>query len=108
MAQNNTFTNKYTGGSNKPAFVEMQMVNGVPTATNAKVVDEYYELYKKFIDQPMIVEVELTMDIFESSNVDFRKPIYVKEWGKYCLLLELIAPNKGVCTAKLLLINQTL
>lgn len=67
-----------------------------------------YSIYQKLINRPIVKEVDVLLDFYESANIDFTKPIYIEEWGKYCMLLELTAPNKGLCTATLLLINQTL
>jgi len=72
------------------------------------IVSQFYSTYKKLIERPIVKECSVLLDFYESANIDFRKPIYTKELGKYCLLLELTAPNKGLCEAKLLLINQTL
>ena len=71
-------------------------------------LDKFYSVYQKLIERPIVKECNVLLDVYESANIDFRKPIYIKEWGKYCMLLELTAPNKGLCEAKLLLINQTL
>lgn len=71
-------------------------------------IEQNYPIYQKLINRPIIKEVDVLLDFYESSQIDFTKPIYIKEWGKYCMLLELTAPNKGLCEAKLLLINQTL
>ena len=72
------------------------------------IVSRYYSEFEKLINRPIVKEVSVLLDVFETTNIDFEKPIYISEWGKYCMLLELTAPNKGLCTAKLLLINQTL
>lgn len=71
-------------------------------------ITQYYQTYQKLINRPIVKEVDVLLDFYESSQIDFTKPIYIKEWGKYCMLLELNASNKGLSQAKLLLINQTL
>lgn len=71
-------------------------------------VPTYYDVYGKIIKRPTVRDVVVKLDVFESSNIDFEKPVYVRGWGKYCVLLELTVPEDGLCDAKLLLINQTL
>lgn len=108
-----TFENDY---SEKPiVFCELDTINtgykNLPTATNVKasdIVSNFYSIYKKLVERPIVKEVNVLLDFYESANIDFTKPVYISEWGKYCMLLELTAPNKGLCEAKLLLINQTL
>lgn len=71
-------------------------------------IDKYYSVHKKIINRPIVKEEEINLNAYESATFDFTKPIYIKEWGKYCMLLELTAPDEDLCTATLLLINQTL
>lgn len=67
-----------------------------------------YSVYKKIVNRPIVVECDVNLDFFDTVDIDFEKPIYVGEWGKYCLLLELTAPDNEVSVAKLLIINQPL
>ena len=100
-----SFENKYVGDKFSNGFV----LNDTGVAKNIKVIEPtYYSVYKKLIERPIVKEVEINLGFFESANIDFEKPIYIQEWGKYAVLLELTAPDNDVCTAKLLLINQTL
>lgn len=80
------------------------------TVDNSSIgfVPTYYDVYGKIIKRPTVRDVIVKLDVFESSNIDFEKPVYVRGWGKYCVLLELTVPEDGLCDAKLLLINQTL
>jgi hypothetical protein len=71
-------------------------------------VSQFYDIYQKIINRPIVKEIEINLDFFESATIDFSKPIYIKDWGKYCMLLELEAPDNGISIATLLLINQNL
>jgi len=75
---------------------------------NRFTIQSSYSVYQNIIHKPIVKEVEINLGAYESATLDFTKPIYIKEWGKYCMLLELTAPDEDVCTATLLLINQTL
>ena len=71
-------------------------------------VSSYYSIYQKLVNRPRVNEVVVKLPFDKAVNIDFEKPIYVGDWGKYCLLLEIEVPDDELCTAKLLLINQTL
>jgi hypothetical protein len=74
-----------------------------------KVADPtYYAVYKKLIERPTIREFDVNLGLYESATIDFEKPIYIQEFGRYCLLLELSAPNNELCVAKVLIVNQKL
>ena len=92
------------------AIVEYVKPNDVSVDGSTRVgfVNSNYQTYQKLIRRPIVKEIEINLGFFESANIDFEKPIYIQEWGKYAVLLELTAPDNEVCTAKLLLINQTL
>ena len=76
------------------------------TAKIQGFVSKYYSTYQKLINRPIVKTVEVNLDFFESANLDFSKPIYIKEWGKYCLLLDIVCPDNEVSVANLLIINQ--
>ena len=99
-----SFENKYVGDKWQHAFV----IDDNGTAKNINVIDGNYATYQKLIERPIVYECDLNLSVYESSNIDFAKPIYIDVLGKYCLLLELQAPNNELCAAKLLLINQIL
>lgn len=100
-----SFENKYVGDKWQCAFVED--VAGV--AKNIPIVGDNYLTYQKIIEKPRVIECDVNLGMLESATIDFTKPIYLDyEAGRYAMLLELQAPNKEVCAAKLLLINQTL
>jgi hypothetical protein len=72
-------------------------------------IPTFYSIYQKVVNRPIVKEVSMFLTEEEISDKDkYSKQWYIKEWGKYCMLLHLTAPNKGLCIAKLLLINQTL
>jgi hypothetical protein len=52
--------------------------------------------------------LDANLSFFESANIDFEKPIFLNEWGRYCMLMELEAQGDDTCLAKLLLINKQL
>ena len=71
-------------------------------------IELYYPAYQKLVEQPDVRECEVNLGVFESSEIDYAKPIYVDVLGHFCLLLELQAPNKELCVAKLMLIKKEL
>lgn len=99
-----SFENKYVGDNGNAALVK----NLLGVAVSCDIADDNYLIYEKFVNKPIIVECDVNLGFYESATIDFTKPIYIQEFGKYCLLLELQAPNKELCAAKLLLINQQL
>ena len=112
-----SFSNEYQSkesavvyDSSGNAIVEFVKPNDISVIETLRVgfINSYYQTYRKLIERPIIKEIEINLGFFESANIDFQKPIYVQEWGKYAVLLELTAPDNEVCTAKLLLINQKL
>lgn len=112
-----SFSNEYQSkesavvyDSSGNAIVEFVKPNDVSVQGTLRVgfINSYYQTYRKLIERPIVKEIEINLGFYESATIDFEKPIYIQEWGKYAVLLELTAPDNDVCTAKLLLINQTL
>jgi hypothetical protein len=100
-----SFENKYVGDKWNNGFVK----NDSGVAKNLKVAEPtYYAVYKKLIERPTIREFDVNLGLYESATIDFEKPIYIQEFGRYCLLLELSAPNNELCVAKVLIVNQKL
>ena len=105
-----SFENKYIGDG---VYVLVETDNTTTgnyagTAKNVNIIGSNYDIYQKIINRPIIKQVDVNLDFFESANIDFEKPIYIEQWGKYCLLLDLTAPDNEVSVANLLLINQEL
>ena len=88
------------------AIVEIIKPNDIDSQVG--FINANYINFKKLVNRPIVKDVEVNIDFFTSANLDLKKAVYVGEWGKYCIVLELNAPNKEVATAKLLLINQSL
>ena len=88
------------------AIVEIIKPNDI--GSQVGFINANYINFKKLVNRPIVKDVEVNIDFFTSANLDLKKAVYVGEWGKYCIVLELNAPNKEVATAKLLLINQSL
>ena len=97
-------------------YIEVDTVTFIPTVeyeitkktTSIGFVPAFYSIYQKLIERPIVVECDVNLGFYESATIDFTKPVYIEEFGKYCMLLELQAPNRELCAAKLLLINQIL
>ena len=99
-----TFNHKYIGGSFKPALVK-KVGN---EARNIKSVDETkYVIHEKLLDRPVVKKFRIMLEPSEV-NVDFRKPVYIEEFGCNCMILEILASKTGMCEVKVLLINKTL
>ena len=71
-------------------------------------VYNHYPVYQQIIKRPLVREVEADLEFLETLNIDFEQPVYVKEFGKYCMLLEIQIPTNEPSVAKLLLINRDL
>ena len=84
------------------------MIDYNGTAKNINIIGTNYDTYQKLIERAIVYECDINLSVYESASIDFAKPIYIDVLGKYCLLLELQAPNNELCAAKLLLINQIL
>ncbi len=95
----NEFEDKYI-------FPFVKDVSGV--AQNINIIESNYDIYKKLVKRPIIKEVEINLGYFESAQIDFSKPVYVGEWGKYCMILEVQASDDEVSVVKLLIINEPL
>lgn len=81
--------------------------NVLPNGTSG-FVTPYYDIYKKIIYRPRVVDIVVKLDFLETLEIDFEKPIYISDYGKYAVLLDIKIPDDGLCNAKILLINQTL
>ncbi len=108
MADKKTFESSFVGDSKNAAFVGFQLIGGIPTAVNLAPMGGNYETYKKIVGIPTVIEVDVDLDINETSTLNFSKPVYIDVVGRYCIILELQAKTDELCTAKLLIINQTL
>jgi len=71
-------------------------------------VTAYYGVYKDIIYRPRVLDIVVKLDFLETLNIDFEKPVYISDYGKYAVLLDIKIPDDGLCNAKLLLINQPL
>lgn len=100
-----SFENKYVGDKFNPAIVlnDSGIAKNIPVAEPA-----YYAVHQKLIERPTVKEMDVNLGLYESATINFEKPVYISELGRYCLLLELQAPNNDVCVAKVLVINQKL
>lgn len=71
-------------------------------------ISKYYPIYKKLVSRPVIKPVEINLDFYESANIDLLKPVYVKEWGRYGIILDLTCPDDEVSVANILLVDDVL
>lgn len=81
--------------------------NVLPNGTNG-FVTAYYEVFKDIIYRPRVLDIVVKLDFLETLEIDFEKPVYISDYGKYAVLLDIKIPDDGLCNAKILLINQTL
>lgn len=81
--------------------------NVLPNGTNG-FVTAYYEVFKDIIYIPRVIDIVVKLDFLETLEIDFEKPVYISDYGKYAVLLDIKIPDDGLCNAKILLINQTL
>jgi hypothetical protein len=68
----------------------------------------YYGVFKDIVYRPRVVDIVVKLDFLETLEIDFEKPVYISDYGKYAVLLDIKIPDDGLCNAKILLINQTL
>ena len=79
----------------------------LPNGTSGFVA-AYYDVFKDIVYRPRVIDVIVKLDFLDTLQIDFEKPVYIAEYGKYAVLLDIKIPDDGLCNAKLLLINQTL
>lgn len=89
--------------SSGTAIVENVLPNG-----ESGFVEAFYDVFKDIIYRPRVLDIVVKLDFLETLEIDFEKPIYISDYGKYAVLLDIKIPDDGLCDAKLLLINQTL
>lgn len=89
--------------SSGTAIVENVLPNGT-----SGFVAAYYNVFKDIISRPRVLDIVVKLDFLETLNIDFEKPVYISDYGKYAVLLDIKIPDDGLCNAKILLINQTL
>ena len=99
-----SFENKYVGDKFKQAIVKD--IDGV--AYNVSLTKDYYDLYEKIANNPVIKNILVYLDTFEISTFDFTKPVWINEFGCFSMVLQLDAQSNGLCKAKLLLLNKEL
>jgi len=102
-----TFENKFTAKDTVTAYDD----NG--NATNAyitasSIMERNYTIYKKLINQPKVKDIYINLEFFESSNIKPEYPIWVGEWGVWCMYLGHTAPDNDVSLVTLLIINEKL
>lgn len=105
-----TFSNEYSSKNDVCVYDDSGTAiveNVLPNGTNG-FVTAYYEVFKDIIYRPRVLDIVVKLDFLETLNIDFEKPVYISDYGKYAVLLDIKIPNDGLCDAKLLLINQTL
>ena len=102
-----TFSNEYSSKN------DVCVYDSSGTAVNTNVLPQafiasYYGVYKDIVYRPRILDIVVKLDFLETLNIDFEKPVYISDYGKYAVLLDIKIPDDGLCNAKILLINQTL
>ncbi len=76
-------------------------------AINVNVVEsEYYEIYEDVINKPQLKTVELNLGLYESANIDWTKPVYIGEWGRFCMIYSVECDDDGLATVELLVLND--
>ena len=111
------FTNTYTEKPSVAVYDESGIAKGYGVAPNDFLrqgqvyrgfVYNNYPIYQKIIKRPLVREVEVDLEFLETLSIDFEKPVYIQEFGKYCLLLNIEIPKNEPSIAKLLLITRDL
>lgn len=112
-----TFRNEYeekndvcvydASGKASYAYVIPNDIGEPPFVING-FMSEYYGVYKKIVYRPRVVDIVVKLDFLDTLNIDFETPVYISDYGKYAVLLDIKIPDDGLCNAKILLINQTL
>lgn len=102
-----TFENKFTAKDTVTAYDD----NGNATdayITASSIMERNYTIYKKLINQPKVKDIYINLEFFESSNIKPEYPIWVGEWGVWCMYLGHTAPDNDVSLVTLLIINEKL
>jgi len=111
------FTNTYTEKPSVAVYDVSGFAKGYGVAPNSFLrqgfvyqgfVYNNYPIYQQIIKRPLVRELEVDLEFLKTIAIDFEKPVYIEEFGKYCLLLDIQVPNNEPCVAKLLLITRDL
>lgn len=102
-----TFENKFTAKDTVTAYDDKgNATNAYITASS--IMERNYTIYKKLINQPKVKDIYINLEFFESSNIKPDYPIWVGEWGVWCMYLGHTAPDNDVSLVTLLIINEKL
>lgn len=102
-----TFDNKFTAKDTVTAYDD----NGNATdayITASSIMERNYTIYKKLTNKPKVKDIYINLEFFESSNIKPEYPIWVGEWGVWCMYLGHTAPDNDVSLVTLLIINEKL
>lgn len=89
--------------SSGTAIIENVLPNGT-----IGFIAAFYGVYKDIVYRPRVLDIVVKLPFLDALNIDFEKPVYIPDYGKYAVLLDIKIPDDGLCNAKILLINQTL
>lgn len=102
-----TFENKFTAKDTVTAYDD----NGNATdayITASSIMQRNYNIHKKLINQPKVKDIYINLEFFESANIKPEYPIFVGDWGVWCMYLGHTAPDNDVSLVTLLIINEKL
>jgi len=102
-----TFDNKF---NEKPTVTAYDNSGDATDAyiTASSIMERNYTIYKKLIKQPKVKDIYINLEFFESANIKPEYPIWVGEWGVWCMYLGHTAPDNDVSLVTLLIINEQL
>lgn len=63
---------------------------------------DYYKAYQNAVKSPVLLVEHVRLDELSLRDFDVSKPVYLRQYGKYYAVVEMKAPNTGVCECKLL------
>ena len=71
-----------------------------------EIISDYYGIYSDIVNRPTLRECDVNLPFDVRKSMDYSKPVYVGEFGRYCVHLESDQSGDDQFVSKLLLINK--
>lgn len=91
----------------EPRVLREISVNGYSTGTFVglswgELIANYYGMFQRIVASPVVVVDNFLLNDIELKELDYTRPVYLRQYGRYFAIVEIKAPSNGVCECKLL------
>lgn len=91
----------------EPRVLREISVNGYSTGTFAglswgELIANYYGMFQRIVASPVVVVDNFLLNDIELKELDYTRPVYLRQYGRYFAIVEIKAPSSGACECKLL------